>query len=187
MQSKSSPGEDAAEPNQVLLCCPVFSCVPACFSWFEENSRAVFGKIALASEFFDFTETAYYRPSMGGDLKLRIYAFTPLISPDLLAQLKCQAIEMEKQAKNALQLEQDRPINIDPGYLNGSKFVLASTKDGSHRISIGSGIFAEITLMYRYGAWVDSPWTYPNYRRQDYKDFLSQARQLILNPQKTSL
>ncbi len=178
-QAQASMHSFAAQ-NLALLVTSVFSSAPKCFSWFENNCSAAFGQISLSSPFFDFSETDYYSNQMGNELKLRLYAFSPLIQADSLADLKHRAIVLERSAKEELNLALQRPINIDPGYLTGAKYVLASTKDGSHRISLGQDIFAEITLMYRYGAWVDSPWTYPNYRREDYKAFLSQARALFL-------
>lgn len=164
----------------VLPCAVVFSAFPECFAWFEKESEQAFGKIALSSPLFDFSETDYYRASMGAELKLCIYVFNPLMNPDLLAQKKRASIEFEQDIKRTHAFNVQRPINIDAGYLNGAKLVLASTKDGSHRISIGQEIFAEVTLIYRYGAWTDLPWTYPNYKRLDYKNFLSQAREVAI-------
>jgi hypothetical protein len=57
-----------------------------------------------------------------------------------------------------------RRVNIDPGYLDLAKVVLASTKDHSHRLYIGEGIFAEVTLRYRQRAFQVWEWTYPDYR-----------------------
>jgi hypothetical protein len=67
-------------------------------------------------------------------------------------------------------------VNADPGYLTGAKLVLASTKDFAHRIYLRRGIFAEITLSFRAGAWQAHPWTFPDYRSGLYHAFLRQAR-----------
>jgi len=58
--------------------------------------------------------------------------------------------------------------------------VLATTKDASHRIYLRDGIFGEVTLHFSRGAWRERDWTYPNYRREDYKDFLLACRKLLL-------
>ena len=69
-----------------------------------------------------------------------------------------------------------RPLNLDPGYLTSAKQVLSSTKDHTHRIYLGEGIFGEITLFYRHGAWRDHEFTFPNYRRADYQQYFTECR-----------
>ena len=69
-----------------------------------------------------------------------------------------------------------RPLNLDPGYLSLAKLVLASTKDHSHRIYLGQGIYAEITLYYSQQRWQARPWTFADYRRDDYQQFFFQGR-----------
>jgi hypothetical protein len=54
--------------------------------------------------------------------------------------------------------------------------VLASTKDFAHRIYLREGIFAEITLAFRGGAWLPHEYTFPDYRAGLYDPFLRQAR-----------
>ena len=41
-----------------------------------------------------------------------------------------------------------RKVNIDPGYLLSSRFILATGKEYSHRIYIGKKVYADLTLMY---------------------------------------
>jgi hypothetical protein len=48
----------------------------------------------------------------------------------------------------------DRRVNIDPVTVNGSRLVLASTKDHAHRIYLRDGIFAEVTMRYMRKRWV---------------------------------
>jgi len=69
-----------------------------------------------------------------------------------------------------------RPLNLDPGYLTEAKLVLASTKDHAHRIYLGRGIYAEVTLHYQNGRWQSHDWTYPDFQRPDYHLFFSQCR-----------
>jgi hypothetical protein len=45
-----------------------------------------------------------------------------------------------------------RPVNLDPGFIEPSKLILASTKNFSHRIYIGNKMYAEVTLMYEKGS-----------------------------------
>src|SRR5262249_9136900 len=69
-----------------------------------------------------------------------------------------------------------RPLNLDPGYLVLGKFLLATTKDQSHRVYLRDGIFAEVTLRYHAGRFEPWPWTYADYRQPQVHEFLQQAR-----------
>jgi hypothetical protein len=72
-----------------------------------------------------------------------------------------------------------RPLNLDPGYLTLGKLLLASTKDFAHRIYLGRGIYAEVTLQYKHGAWRHHEYTFADYRRADYQRFFSQCREWV--------
>jgi hypothetical protein len=67
-------------------------------------------------------------------------------------------------------------VNIDPGYIALGKFVLATTKDRDHRIYVGQGIFAEVTLSYRTGSFAAREWTYPDYASSQYIELLNELR-----------
>ena len=56
-----------------------------------------------------------------------------------------------------------RRINIDPGYITSSNLILASTKNFSHRLYLGRGIFGEVTMRYENKDFTRLPWTYPDY------------------------
>ena len=58
--------------------------------------------------------------------------------------------------------------------------MLVSTKDYSHRVYLGRGIYAEVTLQYEGGSWRSFPWSYPDYRGSSYHDFFSQVRKRLL-------
>ena len=75
---------------------------------------------------------------------------------------------------------QRRRVNLDPGYVSLSKMVLATTKDYSHRIYLGQGIYAEVTLHYRHGAFHPWEWTYPDYASQRYLDIFGHIRDIYV-------
>ena len=137
------------------------------------------GPLAAESALFDFANTTYYEPQMGGGLKLQLLAFEQPMEPAALVQRKLAANELEALYAASGEFEEQRPLNIDPGYLTLAKFVLATTKDASHRLYLGEGIFAEVTLYYAHGKWQAWPWTYPNYREQRYHEFLSRCRKRL--------
>ena len=72
-----------------------------------------------------------------------------------------------------------RPLNLDPGYVTESKLVLASTKDFAHRVYLGDGIYAEVTLTYAGGRWRPHEHTFPDYASGAYDSFLARAREAL--------
>ncbi len=97
-----------------------------------------FGTIDIISSWFDFDYTDYYEKEMGTELHRRVIVFKELIEQESLAQIKTITNLVEKM------YEQDgsRNINIDPGYMLPSRFVLATGKDFAHRKYIGKDIYA---------------------------------------------
>lgn len=132
----------------------------------------LFGPVTAESPWFDFDYTDYYTREMGTPLHRKLYAFQRLIRQDALAGIK--------ETTNALETrwarQERRCINIDPGYLLLSRFVLATGKDFAHRICIGRRIYAEVTLMFQKGRAVTLPWTYPDYASDGISGFLLQVR-----------
>ena len=78
-----------------------------------------------------------------------------------LAQIKRQTNDWEETYAAEAGLSEPRPLNLDPGYLTLAKLVLASTKDGSHRIYLGEGIYAEVTLFFHRRRWEHIPGRMP--------------------------
>jgi hypothetical protein len=138
-----------------------------------------FGAVDVVSEIMDFDFTHYYDEQMGVPLYRRFVAFAEPAAADVLlrAKLTTNAIEADFAARH--RDGPPRPINLDPGYVEPSKLVLASTKNFSHRIYLGGGVYAELTLMYRKGAWEALPWTFPDFASPRYHAFLTAAREAL--------
>ena len=130
--------------------------LPRIFKAMEEK----LGPVDYSSELIDFNFTRYYEKELGSGLKRQFLSFKNLISPDKLADIKVFTNELEQKWSE----EGKRLLNIDPGYLNDSRVVLASTKDFSHRIYLAHGIYAEITLLFHNKKFEFLPWTYPDFR-----------------------
>ena len=136
-----------------------------------------YGPTDLESEVWPFDQTDYYEPEMGPDLKRRFLSFARLIRPDTLPEIKRHTNEIEQRiADDCLLPGASRPVNLDPGYVDLGKLVLATTKDRAHRIYLGAGIYGEVTLQYRAGAWQPWPWTYPDYHSPHYHAFFKHVR-----------
>ena len=162
--------------HRVLLVVAAFSRYGEALDWAREQVVALWGPIALESPRFAFTETEFYQPTMGDGLQKTFFACQQLIDPEKLPEIKRRTNELEEQYRSASDWPEPRPLNLDPGYLSEAKFVLATTKDRDHRLYLSRGIFAEVTLHFHGGSWQPRDWTYPDYRRSDYHEFLVQCR-----------
>ena len=163
----------------VLLVAAVTSRYSAALDWTIEKTRETWGELTLQSPVFDFTETGFYTESMGTDLKKQFIAFDRLIDPGDLPPKKHQSNHWEEEYAEFAQVDESRPLNIDPGYVSEAKLVLATTKDRDHRIYLSGGIFAEVTLHFRAKQWTSSRWTYPDYQREDFQAFFTKCRNLL--------
>lgn len=161
----------------VLLVVAVFSRHAEAAVWAARHLARLYGPAALTSPEFDFDQTAYYEPTMGLGLRKHLSAFHDLVAADSLADVKLQTNALERQLAVEGGYPEPRPLNLDPGVLTLGKFLLATTKDQSHRVYLRDGIFAEVTLRYRDGAFEPWPWTYADYRLPMVRDFLKQARE----------
>ena len=167
-------------PKPVLLFMAVFSSISSAFGWVRRRAEDQWGVLTLESEDFPFeTFTDYYATTMGETLPKRLWAFEKLINPDALPKIKCLTNDWEEEFKSLTDHSVERPLNIDPGYIDLGKLILASTKDHAHRIYMSGGIFAETTLMYTQKQWKPLPWTYPDYQSIGYQQFLTRCREYL--------
>ena len=133
-----------------------------------------FGKIDLESEEIPFDYTDYYQREFGGGLTRRFISFAKLIQPEKLAAIKLLTNKIERK----FSMNGKRSVNLDPGYVDMAKLVLASTKDFCHRVYLDRGIFAEITLVYKKNSFTHWDWTYPDYRTKKYVTIFNHIRQI---------
>ena len=131
-----------------------------------------FGPVEVVSPWMSFDYTAYYVRETGEPLFRRLLVFKTLVAQDALPGIKAatNALEQEFGADGR------RRVNIDPGYLTLERFVLASGKNFSHRVYLGRGIYADLTLIYRGGRFHTLPWTYPDYGAVPLRRFLTKVR-----------
>jgi hypothetical protein len=164
-------------PEPVKLFVGVLTSISETVPVAEEKLTAVFGNVDTRSEPFLFDMTHYYDESMGTPIYRYFISFEKLIEPSEIAAVKTKTNDLES-AFLAGHPGFERPINLDPGYVEQSKIVLASTKNFFHRILISGGIYAEVTLHYQDGAWQSLPWTFPDYKTARYHPYFSSLRNL---------
>ncbi len=153
------------------------------FAAAREQTPTKWGTIDIVGEVMEFDFTDYYFKQMGAPLLRQFVSFDRLIDPGDLAQIKHQGNTWEDelaQIESGQALAVERPINLDPGYVEQSKLVLATTKNYSHRIYIGEAMYAETTLRYHQGRWDTWPFTYPDYGSGAYFEFLTKVRDRLM-------
>lgn len=136
--------------------------------------RRHFGAIDFSSGIIPFKYTDYYEGEFGKGLSRAFVCFSKLIAPEKLSAIKLFTNALEQKFSR----DSRRLINIDPGYVDMAKLVLATTKDYAHRIYLGRGIFAEITLRFKEKSFVPPEWTYPDYKTADYIGIFNRIRGL---------
>jgi len=139
-----------------------------------------YGPVDLESDVWDFDFTDYYEKDMGTNLKRTFLAFETLVTADKLPGIKLHALAIEKELSAEFTNYMRRPINVDPGYITPAKLVLATTKNREHRIYLGMGIFAEVTLRFQDGGFRPWDWTYPDYRTDTYRTFFEKVRSTLM-------
>ncbi len=132
---------EARPPVPVLLVAAVFSRHADALSWARGRLEEDYGPVERVSTPFVFDQTDYYAGAMGTDLRKQLLVFRDFIAPDRLAEIKLRANDLERELAGSGRHPEARPVNIDPGYLNLGKFVLATTKDQAHRVYLGRGNF----------------------------------------------
>ncbi len=163
-------------PVPVLLVIAVFSRHTDALSLARTQLEQTYGPVERGSPAFIFDQTTYYTDEMGGDLRKQFFAFHDLINPERLPAIKLHTNVLEREIAQSGLYPEPRPINIDPGYLQLGKFLLATTKDQGHRIYLRDGIYAEVTLRFTAGAFEPWPWTYADYRQAGVLAFLQEVR-----------
>ncbi len=173
------------EPNLVKLIVGILAANHQCLHAAADALTDKFGKVDFTSEVWPFEQTDYYRDQTGPRILRQFVSVKRLIDPGKLAKVKHQTNKLEQKLAKTLALPLPRPVNLDPGIIEPSKLVLATTKNYSHRIYIGKNMYAEVTLIFDKGRWRPQAYTYPDYKQQCYFDFFEIVRTRLLEQLKS--
>jgi hypothetical protein len=179
------------EPKPVKLIVGILAADGECLQKAVEAVAKEFGPADLVSDVWPFDKTDYYKEQTGENILRQFVSIEKLIDPGELAAIKHKTNAMEQELAERLRGSKPhptsvpRPVNLDPGTIEPSKLVLATTKNYSHRIYIGNEMYAEVTLMYDKGAWTVLPYTYPDYRQPHYWEFFEKVRKKLLEQLKS--
>lgn len=168
------------EPKPVKLIVGILAADRQCVLAAVEAIEDKFDKVDLLSEVWPFSQTDYYKDETGPNILRQFVSIERLIDPGQLAKIKHRTNKLEQKLAARLGLPLPRPVNLDPGIIEPSKLILATTKNYSHRIYIGRKMYAEVTLIFDKGYWRPLPYTYPDYRQQCYFEFFEKVRARLL-------
>ena len=143
-----------------------------------------FGEIEDCSEEFSFSAefSTYYDSEIGGEGLRRIYSFKRCVDASRQAEIK----ELTNAIEADFSVDGNRRINLDPGFINHGRLMLATTKGAGFRIPLARGIYTELTLYWARGAWQKLPWTYRDYQSERVQKFITEVRRKYLAQRKES-
>ena len=144
-----------------------------------------FGEVDLECEEFSFSKefSSYYDGELGGEGIRRIISFKNTVNPDDQADIKTYTNALEAR----FSVNGERKINLDPGFINHGRLLLATTKETGFRIPLKDGIYTELTLYFARGKWQKLPWTYRDYQSERVQRFLTKVRKIYLDERKELL
>jgi hypothetical protein len=168
-------------PIPVKLFIGMLSPEPALFGACTDILCRGYGPIDYQSEIAPWTNSDFYRVEMGPGILRKFIFFERLMDPGDLSAIKNNTVRIEKSLADESGTRARRRINLDPGYVTEAKVVLATTKDYSHRLYIGKGIYAEVTLRYGNKERSFTPFdhTYLDYRSEKYRTMFNMTRELL--------
>lgn len=134
---------------------------------------AAFSPIEQRGGAHPFAGTDYYAPEMGMGLLRVLVGFTRLEPAPWLVAAKRAATAVE----DALRVDGKRRVNVDVGYVDLGKVVLASWKGRPHKLYLEHDVWADVTLVYREGRFQPLPWTFPDFRDGRYDAELARLRE----------
>jgi len=133
-----------------------------------------FGPPALRSGEYPFDMSDYYRPEMGEGLRRCWLCFSVLRDPSELTAWKTLTCDLERTMSRGGR----RTANLDPGYLDHGKLVLASLKEAPDKVYMGRGVWAHTCLRYRFGDFTGPDHSFPDFLDGRFNDFFRQAKEV---------
>jgi hypothetical protein len=113
---------------------------------------------------------------MGTDIQRRLITFARLVPPESIRQAKLISNDIEERLAGTA----GRQVNLDIGYLDHNKIVLASVKYAGQKIHLGDGVYADMIARYKQGRYHPFEWTFPDFRDGRYDEELAVIRRVYL-------
>jgi len=160
------------EPDPVKLFVGILYSDTAILTKALEMLQERYGEIDYRSPSFEFDITDYYVPEMGKPIYRLFVSFERFINPKEIARIKVETNTVEDR----LAVGGKRKVNLDPGYMDYDKVVLASAKYNGQKIYLDHGIWADLTLHYEKKTFHPYPWSFPDFKQGMYDEVFLEIR-----------
>jgi hypothetical protein len=117
-----------------------------------------------------------YHEEMGQQLSRRFFSFEKLVDRETLPEIKATCHKIERGLGDQVDDFTFRTVNVDPGVLTPTNLTMASHREYSHRVYLGKGVFAEVTLIHARGRFTQLPWTNPDFCDEEAVRLFIEAR-----------
>ena len=131
-----------------------------------------FGPLDYQGSSYPFDATNYYEAEMGALLERRLVSFRDLVLPDSLVDAK----EFANGVEDSLRTARARRVNLDIGYLDSHKLILASCKPGRPKVYLARGIYADPIGFYAKGSFMYPEATFADFSQGLYDRDLLEIR-----------
>jgi len=160
------------EPNKVKLFMGLIYQPDSAIKELTLKLEGKFSEIDFKSTEIPFNHSSYYTKEMGEGLLRKLITFEKLIKRTEIVEIKAFTNKLEE----VFSYEGNRTINIDPGYIAQEHLILATGKGYSHRPYLGSGVYADLTLIYKGNEYRTLEWTYPDYGNKEMRTLFKDLR-----------
>lgn len=144
----------------------------------EQLLTGEFGPFDERSAVYRFSDfSKYYDAELGSPVWKYLVSLERHMPADQIVKVKLFTESLEGRLSKGKGGARKRTVNLDPGYLNGWQVILSTVKNHTHRISMGSGVFCEVTLIFREGRFRKLPWTFADYSSSPVLEFLKCVRE----------
>ncbi len=167
--------QELNEPIGVKAIAAILSPHPIPENSFYVDLAECFGSIIYKGAFLPFDTTDYYASEFGPKLYRGFCAFTGLMEPSLLVEYKLKAAQLEEKWSDAGR----RIYNVDIGYLDFDKLVLASFKKGPCKLYLNHGVYADMLVKYSKGNFEPFPWAFSDFKDARYIPSLLAIREKL--------
>jgi hypothetical protein len=167
---------DTRPPQPVKYFIAVLYRDPAALDRARQSIIGSWGSIDFEGADHPFDVTGYYDPEMGPGLLRRLLSLETLREPTLIVDMKLRCNEIE----TALAADKKRTVNLDAGYLDHNKVLLASAKEAGQKIYLDKGIYADLAGRYKAGKYRPFEWSFPDFHDGRYDSELLKMRSRYL-------
>lgn len=167
------------EPSPVYFFAAMLAAEDGLFAAAERALAPHLGDVHAETGIQPWDYSSYYEEEMGRGLKRKFTFFARARDPIDIVDVKHRTMDIERELGRREGKTVRRAINIDPGYISPAKLVLSSCKDFSHRVYLGRGVFAEVTLFFMNESFTPLYHTYRDYRDREMIAFFNRTRAFL--------